>query len=78
MDVLTYLKEFAPEGKLELFDKLIEERTNHITVVVENLLQSHNASAVLRSCYCFGIQNNHIIENDRKYVLDPDVTVGSS
>lgn len=78
MDVLKFLQGFTSPGKLELFDKLIEERTNHITVVLEDVFQSHNASAVLRSCDCFGIQNMHIIENDMKYILDPDVAVGAS
>jgi tRNA (guanosine-2'-O-)-methyltransferase len=32
---------------------------------------------VLRSCDCFGIQDVHIIENDNKYTINPDVALGS-
>jgi tRNA (guanosine-2'-O-)-methyltransferase len=78
MNLLEYLKDFASEGKLELFDKLIENRTKHITVVLEDIFQPNNASAVMRSCDCFGIQDVHIIENINEYLLDPDVTVGST
>ncbi len=78
MDLLDYLKDFAPEGKLALFDKLINERTRHLTVVLEDIFQSQNASAVLRSCDCFGIQDVHIIENRYKYTVNPDVSLGSS
>lgn len=76
--LLQYLSEYAPEGKKELFKKLIENRTRHITVVVEDIFQSHNASAVLRSCDCFGVQDVHIIENQHKYNVNPDVSLGSS
>lgn len=78
MDLLKYLKDFAPEGKIELFDKLIEDRTKHVTVVLEDIFQPHNSSAVMRSCDCFGIQDVHIIENEHEYLLDPDVTLGST
>ncbi|MEI7982949.1 MAG: RNA methyltransferase, partial [Bacteroidota bacterium] len=36
------------------------------------------ASAVLRSCDCFGIQDVHIIENRNKYEVNPDVALGAS
>ena len=52
-------------------------RTRYLTVVLEDIYQPHNASAVLRSCDCFGIQDIHIIENRNKYRLNPDITLGS-
>ncbi len=53
-------------------------RTRYISLVLEDIYQSHNASAVLRSCDCFGIQDIHIIENKNEYSLNPDVALGSS
>jgi tRNA (guanosine-2'-O-)-methyltransferase len=47
-------------------------------VVLEDIYQPHNASAVLRSCDCFGIQDIHIIENKNKYNINPDIALGSS
>lgn len=78
MNLLEYLTQFTAEGKIELFEKLIKNRTKHITVVLEDIFQPHNASAVMRSCDCFGVQDVHVIENQHEYLLDPDVTLGST
>jgi tRNA (guanosine-2'-O-)-methyltransferase len=76
--LLTFLLGFISENKSEKFFRHIENRTRHITIVLEDIFQPHNASAVLRSCDCFGIQDVHIIENLNKYEVNPDVALGSS
>lgn len=76
--LLAYLEQFISENKLQLFNNIIENRTRHITVVLEDIYQSQNASAVLRTCDCFGIQDIHIIENRNSYSINPDVALGSS
>jgi tRNA (guanosine-2'-O-)-methyltransferase len=58
--------------------EVLEERTNHLTVVLEDVYQSHNFSAVLRSADIFGIQNIHFIENRNKYKISEDVSMGST
>jgi tRNA (guanosine-2'-O-)-methyltransferase len=50
----------------------------YITVVLENMYKSHNTSAVLRTCDCFGIQDVHIIEDKEKYKTNPNIALGSS
>ncbi len=77
-ELIKYLSKFATEHRIELFDKIIDYRTNYITVVLEDIFQSHNASAVLRSCDCFGIHDVNIIENRNQYKVNPDVALGSS
>ncbi|MFC2097606.1 TrmH family RNA methyltransferase [Bacteroidota bacterium] len=77
-DLVKYLSKFITEKRLNTFYEVIKHRTRYITVVLEDIYQPHNASAVLRSCDCFGIQDIHIIENDNKYRLNPDVALGSS
>ena len=74
----NYLSGFISEKRKEKFEQVIQYRTRHITVVLEDIYQAHNASAVLRSCDCFGIQDVHIIENKNKYEINPDVELGSS
>lgn len=69
---------FITSERLQLFDRLITYRTKHLTVVLEDIYQSHNASAVIRTCDCFGIQDLHVIENRNTYNINPDVAVGSS
>ena len=73
-----YLFEFISENKKNLFETIIEDRTRHLTVVLENIYQPHNASAVLRSCDLFGVQDVHIIENSNEYTLSDQVAMGSS
>ena len=72
------LSEFFSENKRQLLDQNIQNRTKHITLVMEDIFQSQNASAVLRTADCFGIQDVHIIENQYEYTLNPDVALGSS
>ena len=61
------IEPLVSDHKKELFKKVLDQRTRHITVVIEDVFQSQNASAVLRSCDCFGIQDVHIIENRNEY-----------
>lgn len=59
----TYLENFVTERRRQLFDDVLNKRTKHFTVVLEDLFEKHNISAVARSCDIFGIQDLHIIEN---------------
>jgi len=76
--LLEHLISFITDNRKELFMKVIAQRTRHITVVLEDIYQPHNASAVLRTCDLTGIQDVHIIENVNKYEVNPDVAMGSS
>jgi tRNA (guanosine-2'-O-)-methyltransferase len=76
--LLNYLASFVSDHKRELFNKHVQYRTRHITVAVENIFQPQNASAVLRTCDCFGVQDVHVIENNNEYVVNPDVALGAS
>ena len=69
MSDLKVLEEFykiITPNKQEMFDRIAAQRTKHITVVMENVYQEHNASAILRTCDCFGIQELHVIEKDNQ------------
>ncbi len=76
--LLKFFTQFITEERHKRLDDVIVNRTRHFTVVLEDIYQSQNASAVLRSCDCFGVQDVHIIENKNKYKLNPDVELGSS
>jgi tRNA (guanosine-2'-O-)-methyltransferase len=75
--LLNHLKGFITPERWGKFEQIIQLRTRYITIVLEDIYQSHNASAVLRSCDCFGIQDVHIIENINKYEVNPDVALGA-
>ena len=77
-ELLSYLLSFITKNKSDKFEKIIKYRTRYLTVVLEDIFQPHNASAILRTCDCFGIQDVHIVENKNKYYVNPDVALGSS
>ena len=58
-------------------DRVMNLRTRHISVMLENIYQPHNASAVLRSADCFGVQDVHIIEDTYEYRINPDIALGA-
>lgn len=62
-DLLTYLEDYLTDKRKDLFRSVLNERTRHFTVVLEDIYQAHNASAVLRTCDIFGIQDTYTIEN---------------
>ncbi|MFA9210399.1 MAG: TrmH family RNA methyltransferase [Moraxellaceae bacterium] len=75
--LLAAFYEMIPEAKRLLFDKIAQERTKHLTVVLENIYQEHNASAVLRTCDCFGIQELHVVESKNQYKIQRDIARGA-
>ncbi|MCD6200560.1 MAG: RNA methyltransferase [Bacteroidales bacterium] len=77
-ELITYLESFLTLRRKALFQQVLQDRTRYLTVVLEDLYQPHNASAVLRTCECFGIQDVHIIENRNQYTVNPDVALGAS
>lgn len=77
-DLLDYLYNFLSENKMNLFEKIIADRTKHVTVALENIFQPQNASAVLRTADVFGIQDVHVIENDNAYNVNPRVVHGAN
>jgi tRNA (guanosine-2'-O-)-methyltransferase len=76
--LLNVYKSFKLEKRNTLMDRVLNDRTRYITVALENIYQPHNASAVLRSCDCFGVQDVHIIENSYQYELNPHVSLGAA
>ena len=75
---LDFLYQFITDDRKERFEQVLQNRTRHLTVVLEDIFQPHNASAVLRSCDLTGVQDVHIIENNFMFDINPDVVMGST
>ena len=76
-ELILYLSSFVTEERIELFQTKIKERSRHLTVVLEDVFQSRNISAAMRSADCFGLQDVHIIENKNKFISDKTVSLGA-
>ncbi len=77
-ELFEKLTEYISENKAGLFQKVIDNRTQYITAVIENVYQPQNASAVLRTCDLLGVQDVHIIENYNTYKVNPQIALGAS
>jgi tRNA (guanosine-2'-O-)-methyltransferase len=73
-----FLANYLTDNKRHLFEKVANERTRHIAIALENVFQPQNASAAIRSCDCFGIQDVYIIENSNTYEINPNVVMGAN
>jgi tRNA (guanosine-2'-O-)-methyltransferase len=75
--LIEYLNQFITAERRQRIETVLQQRTRHITIILEDLYQAHNASACLRSCDGFGLQDVHIVENRNLFNLNRDVSLGS-
>lgn len=76
-EILDHLQDYLTPRRRSLFKKVLAQRTNHITVVAQDVYQLHNTSAVVRSCDVFGIQNIHVIEEKIPRRIDKEIAMGA-
>lgn len=75
--LIQFLSEFLSERRLALINSVLENRTRYATVLLEDIFQSQNASAVLRTCEILGIQDLHVIQKRNVYHYHPGIAMGS-
>ena len=69
-------KRMTPE-RLEKLERALSLRTRHFTMVLEDLYDPHNISAVVRTCEVFGVQDVHVIEEINSYRINKSILKGS-
>lgn len=77
LDYLAYLEGFLTDNRKERFRQVLEKRTNHFTIAMEDIFQLHNTSAVMRSCEVFGIQQLNVIEEKFGKSIDKEIAMGA-
>ena len=77
-DLVDHMSGFVTENRLSVLKQVLAERSRYITVLMEDIYQSQNASAVLRSCDCTGLQDVHIVEQQNEYEINRDVALGAN
>ncbi|WP_017663046.1 TrmH family RNA methyltransferase [Baaleninema simplex] len=76
-DLVSYLSQFVTDARWQKMQEVLNQRTRRLTVVLEGIHKPHNASAVLRSCDGFGIQDVHIVERDTEFDPNRQVSMGA-
>lgn len=77
LELFKYLRTFLTERRIDLFKKVLSQRTRHFTVVTEDVYQLHNSSAVMRTCDVFGIQDLHVVEEKVSKRIDKEIAMGA-
>ena len=78
-DFLAHLAEhWLSESRWKRFNEVLDQRTRYLTVVMDNLYQLQNASAVMRSCEAMGVQDVHLITRDDELKHERGIAMGSS
>jgi len=75
---IKFLEGYVTENKQRLTEYVLGERTRHFTVVLEDLYDPHNVSAVIRTCDCFGIQDLYVSQRLNEYNVNPKIVKGAS
>ena len=65
------------EARRALLRGVAARRTRHFTLVLEDLKDPHNISAVIRTCEVFGFQDVHVINEVNPYRVARSVLKGS-
>ncbi len=71
------LSEHLTERKRNLFDDVANHRTRYITLILEDLYQAQNTSAIQRSAESWGLQDLYIIENAHSFTHHRRVAKGA-
>lgn len=75
---LHFLKKFVTHARQEKILHLLPQRTRYVTAVLEDVSQSHNAAAILRSCDALGVQDVYSIEQNHPLDLKPKISLGAA
>ena len=70
---LDYMTQFITEERREVLRRTLSQRTNYMRIMTENMFHPQNASAIMRHCEAFGIQQIHTVEDRCKF--DPSVNI---
>ncbi|MFM7853834.1 MAG: TrmH family RNA methyltransferase, partial [Flammeovirgaceae bacterium] len=73
-----HFEQYLTEKRKSVIQRVLSQRTRHIVLVLENILQPHNMSAVVRTCECYGVQNLHIIDDQNHFEVNKRILKGSN
>jgi tRNA (guanosine-2'-O-)-methyltransferase len=75
--MIEVLRPFVSHERQARIDRAIATRTRQVVVVLENLYDEHNASAVLRTAEAFGVHEVHVVEDQVRFVVNTKTSSGA-
>lgn len=69
--------QWVSEGRWARMAAVLDQRTRFVTVVMDNLYQVHNASAVMRTCEAMGVQDLHLVQRAQGLSLEHGIAMGA-
>ena len=69
----AYMTSFLTEERVDVLRRTLAERTRYMTILTENTFHPQNASALVRHCEAFGVQDLHTVETCCKF--NPNVNI---
>ena len=76
-ELTHYLSEFMTEERFATLRGAVAMRTAYMTVLTENTFHPQNASAIVRHCDAFGIQNIHTVETLCRFNPNTNIVRGT-
>jgi len=70
----SFLETLLSPERLDRLKSVLKQRLSCVTLVLDNLLDSHNMAAVVRTVESLGCQDLHVIEEDYPFDLSSRVT----
>jgi len=72
------MRKFKTERRLEKITKVVRARQNDLMLILENIHDAHNVSAIFRSCDAVGIQKVGLVYTQEKFPKISRVTSSSA
>ncbi len=74
---IEYLAEFMTPERREKLETTLASRSRYMTILTENTFHSQNASALMRHCEAFGLQEMHAVESLCQFRTYTDIVRGT-
>lgn len=77
-DLWARVQGFLTDERRARLEAALVQRTRLVSVALEDVYQGHNASAILRSCEGFGVQDVHVVEARNSFRANDEIALGAA
>lgn len=77
-ECLEVLSPLLTDRRKERFETVLKNRTRQVAIVLEDVFQGRNSSAVMRTADGFGLQDAYLIEKRNAWTKNKSVSKGAS